>query len=190
MNELTKYEDNELLVLMRDKEPLCQHAFEVLWYRYSNRLRQYCLLKTGNREESEDLFQNTWIEFYKSKRKRIKITSLKNYLLSTAYFLNCQKLKSNKINYQNTDPFVIDRFIDDSSNFEEHFENQDLLLKFYLSINILDEPSKECLILRWNSELTYQEIATILNDTPEAVRKRCCRAMDEISTYLDSINLG
>lgn len=190
MIELTTYDDNELLVFLSETEPLNQKAFEVLWYRYSKRLRQYCFLKKGNKEEAEDLFQDTWVEFYKATQKSIQINSIKNYLLSTAYFLNCKMLKSNKLKFKTISTFDYDKFIDNSVNFEEHYENQEVLLHFYLALNILDEVSKECVILRWTGELSYKEIAKVLDDTPEAIRKRCCRAMDKIINYLDSFNKG
>ncbi len=187
-NELITYNDSELLVLIKEVNPISEKAFEILWHRYASIVRQYCYYKVGNKEDAEDLFQNTWIEFYKSTKKNNRINSIKHYLLSIAYFNHCIMIKKHSVDSQRINIIDLEGHIDNYINTEKDYEDKELLLQLHSALNILDEYTKECVILRWENELSYKEIAEIHNDTPEAIRKRYCRAMKKIINYLYCLN--
>ena len=73
-----------------------------------------------------------------------------------------------------------ERNIVDPDNIWKKFEDEQLLAEVSLAIKYLDEPHKEVFLLKWFSELKYEDIAHIVGDTPDCVRMRCNRAMGKL----------
>ena len=64
MNDFKKYDDNKLCALLGEKKSISNEAFNVLYSRYSAKLKSYCLFRTENRDEAEELHQETWLKFH------------------------------------------------------------------------------------------------------------------------------
>ena len=59
MNDYFKYDDKQLIALMCEKHPVCNDAFNVVYYRYSEQLKSYCLFRTNNQEDAKEVNQET-----------------------------------------------------------------------------------------------------------------------------------
>lgn len=188
MNDYTTYDDYELLILLNEKEPVCEQAFEVIWNRYSKKLRQFCYLNSKNKEDAKDLFQNTWIKFYEFVMKEKKIKSIKFYLHKIAFNIQWKIKEDIKLEIDYVDSYMLDEFIDENNNFLDDFEYQEIVSKFNITINYLDSKSKEILLLYWIGGLNFKEISMLYNESYDSIRMRCNRAIQKVLPLLE-INL-
>lgn len=184
MNDYFKYDDKQLIALLREKNPIKNEAFNILYYRYSERLKSYCLFKTDNKEDAKELHQETWLKFFSVVKSGINAISLPSFLYTIARNICIDKyrIKSNHLVIY-SDYFDYEN-ISDSFSLQTNIENRELLTLISLSLNQLSEIYRESFILRWFAGLTFREIATIVDESEECVKKRSLRAMDEILKIL------
>jgi len=188
MNDFKKYDDNKLIALLGEKKSISNEAFNVLYSRYSTKLKSYCLFRTENRDEAEELHQETWLKFHSSviKNNNRKIT-LPAYLFVIARNLNIDKhrLERNK-NLVSIESINYSGFAD-PLNLQSDVENKEMMSLVMIALNQLSEKSKETFILRWFSGLKYSDISEITNESVDCIKQRSSRAMDEIIKILKPI---
>lgn len=184
MNDYFKYDDNQLLALLKEKNPINNEAFNVLYYRYSERLKSYCLFKTDNKEEAKELHQETWIKFFSYAQSKTKQMTLPALLYSIARSISIDKyrIKKNQLVIYG-DYFDYENFAD-SFNLQNNIENNELLTLISLSLNEISEIYRESFILRWFAGLTFRDIGLIVGESEDCVKKRCLRAMDYVLKIL------
>jgi RNA polymerase sigma-70 factor (ECF subfamily) len=173
------------LILLKEKKPIRDKAFEVIWNRYSQKLLQYCQANSKSKEDAYDLFQNTWLRFNEVALKEKKIQSINLYLFKIAYNLKLKKLESEKLDIVYIDSFRFDDFINENLNFLDEIEYREFLLKFNEALSTLDIESKECLSLHLIGELSFIEISNLLNENYDCIRFRCLRAIQKIMPFLE-----
>jgi RNA polymerase sigma-70 factor (ECF subfamily) len=187
MNNLNQYEDHQLIVLLKKEKPFCEQAFNVLYSRYSVKLHSYCLFISENYKDSEEIFQDTWLKFYNSAKASKDIDSVTSYLYKIARNLSIDKYRSNNFKKsRNIENFDIEQ-IANPLNLQSKLENEELISIISLAINSLSEIHKETFLLVWFSGLKYSEVAEIVGETIDCVKKRSYRAMDEIQAILQPI---
>lgn len=194
MNNYNEYQDFQLLTLLRENGKVKEHALNALWKRYSNKLYNFCLFKIGNNDEAEEAHQLAWIKFYEYALSGREIKNLPAFLYSTAYLV-CKEKYRQKVSVESKKVQIDDiETIADHDYFLKIFENDELLAHVSLTIETLDEKHKEVFLLRWFGELKYEEIAGIVDETPDCVRVRCNRAMGKViqllSPIINEINKG
>lgn len=190
MNDLKQYDDAVLLNMLKDESAISDQAFEVIWYRYSNKLRHYCLLCSKNTYEAEELFQDSWMKFYDYAKKENDIESIKFYLFKIAYNLHLKNKIDEDKDVSNLDLNRLDEFSDEN-NFLEEYEYKEYLSQFNIALNYLDNEQRESLILHWVEGFSFEEVAWLCDESIWCIRKRCERAMEKILTILepDFINI-
>lgn len=187
MKDYSNYSDIELVALLKEDSQLSNHAFNAIYNKYSSRINGYCIYKSYSREESEELFQDTWLNFYKSIKSGKSTNKIMPYLFTIARNLsidNYRKKKTKKIININ---FVKKELIEqlaDPFNFEHDFEKEELSNLIKLAINYLDDIYKETVTLYWFGDLTYKEIAEICNETESCIRTRLNRAFKLLAKTL------
>jgi RNA polymerase sigma-70 factor (ECF subfamily) len=184
LNDYTTYTDSDLLILLKEEKKISDKAFKVLWYRYSKKLKNYCNFCTKCKEDSEDLFQNTWHKFYEVILTEKKINSILSYLIKIAHNIYLKKIEEEKLNLVYIDSFKLDDFIDNNKNFLENFEYQEILTQFKLSLNYLESDSKDRLLLYWVGGLSFTEISELYNESYDNSRMKCTRAMQKVLKLL------
>lgn len=180
MENYTKYTDEQLQVLLKEKEPSKSIAFKVLWDRYSNNLMEYCCFKIRSEFDAQDMFQKIWVVFYESIICERRVNSIKCYLYKIAniQIANYYKLKNNKsIEIDDIQPESI---IDNNITFLEDIENQELVSNFHLALNLIEPPTNEYLLLHYIGGLSFVEIAEMYEETNNAVRMRYTRGMNKV----------
>lgn len=187
MNKYQKYNDGQLLALLREKAPVNNYAFNELYGRYSKKLYAYCLFRAENRLDAEDLHQETWVRFCRYVETNENSINLPSYLFKIAKNLQIDKLRVKKDKLTlSIEQFDFENFRDDY-NLPLEFENKELMRTVLSIINNMKDIHKDILLLKWFSGLSYQEIAEIYNETPAFVRKRSSRAMAELIKFLNPL---
>ena len=187
MNDFSKYDDNDLICLIKEKNPDSNRIFHTLYSRYSAKLNSYCRFISHNQNEAEEIFQDTWIKFYKSLISGIRIDSIVALLYTIARNTSTDKYRKNKNLYnKKLQDFDLEQ-IADQMNFIGSLEKDELMKFISMGINSLSDKYKETFVLYWFSGLSYSEIAEITGETIDCIRKRCYRAMSNLIDILQPI---
>jgi RNA polymerase sigma factor (sigma-70 family) len=186
MIDYSTYKDSDLLALLNEPKPVCEDAFQEIFYRYSNRLNAYCKNKVSNSKQSEDIFQDTWIEFFKASKDKGTITNLKSFLLKIAHNLifkyKEKNKKENKL-FIKKGMYELDGYRS-HPDFQQSQEYDELVSIIKYALNNLDEKYQEVFILKKFNDLTYKEIAELLGETEDCIRQRFSRASRMLKEFL------
>lgn len=149
--------------------------FELLLQNESKKIYNYLLKILRNKEDAEDILQETFIAFHK-KMNIVKESSYKSYLFRTAYHkaLNLIK-KRNAKNKLVTNYHEMDHFNDERI---ENNDNKNELIKNALSQLKQDEAL--IIELQFYQKLSYKQIAEVLETTQSAVDSKLVRAKKKL----------
>lgn len=182
-----QYDDRQLIALMREQEHFCDEAFNVVFSRYSEKLKTYCYFQTNHKEESKELHQETWLKFYSTIKSISKEISLPAYLYKIARNLSIDKHRVQRNHIIIYDDSIDYEQIVSTGNFQADIENQELINLITLALSQLSEIYQETFILKWFSGLTYPEISLVLGETVDCIKQRSSRAFDMIINILNPI---
>ena len=160
---LSKYSDSELVEMMKEDKPESDYAFAEIYDRYGLRVNAYIRTILGNKQLSEDIFQETFIRFYQNVQSDFKKGSLIGFLITIARNL-CLNAKRDKISSVSLDDIELPQ--QDINDFENK-EFTDLLA---MSLDLIDSEYREPIILRYFNDLRYEEIGSILGITAARAR--------------------
>lgn len=180
MKKYRKYEDFELLVLIREEEASSRDAFEELWDRYKNSLWHFCLYKTCDPYLADDLFQETWIRFYNNVTKGKNVKNVKKYLFKIALNTDIkQKKKDNRIKEIEINNIDLTCFPDEL-NLVNEIENKDIIAFIISALELLDDHEKNVFKLQWFYGFSISDITDITGDNYNTVRKRGKRGLEKV----------
>lgn len=165
--------DKELIRQLRLPKPDSDIAFLDIFLKYSNKLNSYCMLKIYDREITEDIIQEIWLEFVNAVKNDIIINDIKSYLINIAHnIIYKYQIKSQKISqmFINEEGIHIDGF-SINYNLQESLENANLLAIVKLCASSLEEPYREIYLLKKFNEFTFVEIAYITGDSIQSIKR-------------------
>lgn len=183
--------DTELFALLRvpkpEDKPQAERAFGELYRRHSPRINAYCKRVLGSREESSDVFQETFARFYQSAQAPDRaMTNVPAFLLTIARNLCLQHKRNARTTFRFEDYDMPDRHA------VRRLEEAELLGLITTSLELLDFDYREAFVLREYDGFSYQEIAELLNSHEGTIRTRVRRAKEKIreilSPYLHDLN--
>ena len=182
-SNIEQYSDERLFAMLRGPKANSEAAFGELYNRYSPRIKAYCLRVVGNMEQAEDLFQETFLRFYKSAQVDRKMTNVPGFLLRIARNL-CLNYKRDK-----RDTTTLENF--HFSTKPHSHERAELLDLIATALELLEFEYREAFVLREYDGLSYKEISAIVGDSVSAVKTRVFRAKQKIrnilSPYLEDL---
>lgn len=185
-----QYSDEELIVKFQGDDI---QAFNEIVSRYKDKLVNFLFRYTSDREEAEDLAQDTFIKLYKSKHLYKEIAKFSTWFytiaVNTAKTHSKKKSRMSTISISDFDPENEKDFDikadaiapDDSAN--ASIEN------YYIqkAIDSLDEAFREIIILRDIQDLDYEEIAEITKLPLGTVKSRINRGREKLKKLLSDI---
>ncbi len=151
-------------------------AFEEMYSRYSNKVYLFCLRLSGNSDDANDIFQETFTRFFNHEYRSEMICNIAAYLIASArnIFLNCRRSTA--------------RFValadDEAPVFTNPYEREELCSIVGAALECLDTPYREAFILRFYQGLSYKEISQITGDTVASLKVRVMRAKDQVRRIL------
>ncbi len=185
MIDYSVYSDRDLLLLLQDsKKKISDGAFREIYSKYSAKLYTYCKIKSYDSKEIDDVFQETWTQFYNIALKGLELSAIQAYLFTIARNIFINQYRSRKKN----DVVRLDEIeyweIADELNLEKQFSDKDLIKIIGIALKKLDEKQRESFFLRWYNNMTYKEIGEILNENEATIKMRCKRAMNKLMKIL------
>lgn len=175
---LDEYSDNDLFYMLCDDKHTAEAAFSELFSRYSPRIYAYCRRFIGNREEAQDIFQETFIRFHQSASKDRVMTNVPAFILRIARNL-CVNFKKREKQAVSFEDYMVADYASDSNS-----EKTELLDLIKDALEVLPDEYKEPFILREYHGLSYNEIAEITGQQLSNVKVRIHRAKQKIKEIL------
>ena len=164
-------------------------AFDALLARYQNRLYRYLVRLTANPTAADDLFQETWLKVITRIHRYDERRPFEPWLFSVARNLAIDHLR--KAAPQSLDePMAsgearVTRLGDDEPGSLERLlarERQGLLESRLAELPAL---YREALSLRFEEEMTFEEIAEVLRAPVSTVKSRVQRALSTLRKALE-----
>lgn len=160
-----------------------ERDFSAFYDEYVDFLFSFGLVYTSDRELIKDSIHDLFIELHRYRRKLKREVNVKGYLIKSLRRKIFQNLKkTNKIslldNLKNSDhlDIVEETFLDNDTD--------DRLHTLLHMIDKLPQRQKEALILKYQKEFSYPEIAEIMNISVESARTLVYRTIKSLRKNL------
>lgn len=171
-----QYGDAELYSLLTERKEVAEKAFAELYARHSSRVYAYIRRFLGGREETNDVYQETFLRFHQSAYEGRVMTNVPAFLLKIARNLcvNCLRLEKKTVEFE--DYMVVKD--DDKS------DRKELLNLIKSALELLPDEYREVFVLREYEGLCYADIAEITGESLANVKVRIHRAKHKIRDIL------
>jgi RNA polymerase sigma-70 factor (ECF subfamily) len=157
---------------------------------YLDSLYGYAMVLTRNRAEAEDLVQETYVRAIPAMNRLRSDSNVKGWLLKIL-----RNAWLNQLRKRRTAPEIAWSDVEDGSIGEIREPSKDSYQTFVskmereqvrAAIEALPAPSREIILLREFEELSYDEIACLLNCPVGTVMSRLARARSKLRVHLTS----
>ena len=145
-----------------------------------NKLFRLALRITLNREEAEDVVQDTMIKVWNARERWQELDSFEAYSLTIARNLSIDRIKKMDNQNDSLEEQTTERLDETSSTPSERMIQKDKLDIVRNIINELPEKQRSCLQLRDIEGKSYKEIADILSITEDQVKVNIFRARQTV----------
>ncbi|MDX1353012.1 MAG: sigma-70 family RNA polymerase sigma factor [Thiomicrorhabdus sp.] len=169
---LKKLTDIEIVQQAQQELPHITVAFEELVFRHEQKVYAICLRYFGNSEQAEEISQEVFLKVFQQLKNFRGDAQFSTWLYRVA--INLCHTAAQKKSLPHSDS--IDDYADDIKLSEE-FRCDDEAQCVQYCINQQQEQEKAIISMRFNTELSLQEIADILEIKLSATKMRLYRAM-------------
>ena len=145
-----------------------------------NKLFRLALRITLNREEAEDVVQDTMIKVWNARDRWQELDSIEASSLTIARNLSLDRIKKMDNQNDSLEEQTTERLDETSSTPSERMIQKDKLNIVRNIINELPEKQRSCLQLRDIEGKSYKEIADILSITEDQVKVNIFRARQTV----------
>ena len=170
------------------QKPNTSHAADIVGIEHIDGLYSYALVLTRNRSEAEDLAQETYVRAIGAMERLRPESNVKSWL-----FTILRNIWFNQLRQRRTAPQIVEMDVE-GINVGIGIKTDDDPYALYVrtlernqvreAIQQLPAESREIILLREYEELSYQEIATILDCPAGTVMSRLARARAKLRALL------
>jgi RNA polymerase sigma-70 factor (ECF subfamily) len=186
--------DKSLINAHRRGDPA---AFGEIVCRYGDNVLGYLIHMTGNREQAEDLFQETFKRVHE-KSHTLRGDEFKSWLFKIATNVALDGLRKKirvssrqkKLNFPNhySEEFSA-AVTDNSSNPTAEVEKAEQIEQVRRAIESLPDRQRATLILAYYQQLSYREVAMALDCSIGTVKTQMFRALRTLAQRLPEVEL-
>lgn len=171
--------DHALMLSVRDGD---LDALGILFERHHGPLFGFLLKLTGDRSAAEDLTQTVFQRMLKYRHTYRNEGSFTAWMYHLARRCAADHFRRSSTAAHPTDPAVINEHIDDGPHAAQQASSRDDYALLQAALARLDREDREVLLLARFQELSFAEIATILECSAGAAKVRAHRALGELRT--------
>ena len=157
-------------------------SFIAAFDTYGDAIFRFCLVKTGNRELSEDLTQETFTRYWQSLRDGREMTNTRSFLYTTASHLVIDWYRKKK---EDSLDARMDRGFEPRDTNTLGAELGAEYAEVLRAIDGMEGKDKEVLLLRYVEELEPKDIAHIMDESTNVISVRIHRATKRLQEKLD-----
>ncbi len=187
MHNLKKYTDQELADIISKSKRKREKAFGELYFRYENKLYNHIRFMCKNKDVSDDITQQTWIQMYNTILKGCTLTNTYGFLLKISQNLFKNHLRSQKphIDWDSITSSESGEYKELIDDFEIRMDKQELSNIVQFSLDIIDNRDREVIVYKKVDGLTYKEIAELYNISYNGAKKRYEKAIGNLNKVID-----
>jgi len=178
LHDIHKWTDVELSAALSETHTIAERAFTEIYNRYNKPLFAYILRTTGNMTDSKDIFQETFLRFFKYAKQPHRIDNILLFLLKIARNLCINRLRDSK------ETISIDKF-QIASEIDAKDDNEHLVEIISKALSILDLDVREIFFLHLYKGLTFVDIADITGFSLASVKNKYYRAKEKIRKMIE-----
>ena len=182
----TALTDNELMQMFADRDD--QVAFERLYHKYKEPLLRFSYGYTFNQAQAEEIVHETFLKVFRHKKSYDSKKTFRTWLWTICKNTNLDALDKlprgreksldecldeREITLESLDESALEMMINESS--------KEALLQL---IQELPGSQKEALLLWMNDDLSFEEMGSILEKSPQAVKNLVHRAKQGLKEKL------
>lgn len=158
-------------------------GFDWIYEQYSVFLYSFVFGFLKSKEESEEVVQEVFIKLWQSRKQLNPDKSLKSFIFTLAKNMVLNKLKRKKIEEKHRDNIKNNSF-KVANNIEESVNFKELTSIYNKAINNLPVKRRKIFLLNREEEMSYQEIATLLDISVNTVKDQITKALKEIRRHV------
>ena len=171
-------------------------AFSGIINKYKGMVYNLAYRMCGNFHDSEDITQEAFVKAYQSLSHYNPSYRFSTWLYQVTLNIIRDRLKKKNLDSisisldkpSSEGQVIKDGLIAEKGNNPEQFlADQDRREKIQQAIMSLPVQYREIIVLRHLEDLSYQELASILKISPDAVKVRLYRAREQLKNYLKRI---
>ncbi len=174
--EITKLTEQKLFQFMKEKESNYEAACKEFYRRYAIRTRAYIFKILYNKDDTDDIFQEAFLRFFKTMREKDEMQNIPAFLLRIARNLCLDNNKSSK-RFVSVEDIVIPQE-------PENYEKDEMIALIDKALDLLDERQKEFFVLREYQRLSFREIGELKGTNEQAAKSVVFRAKIKIREIL------
>jgi RNA polymerase sigma-70 factor (ECF subfamily) len=169
-------------------EPKAAAGIDALGSEHIDGLYSYALVLTHNHAEAEDLVQETYVRAIPAIGRLRPDSNIKAWLFTILRNIWFNQLRKRRSDPQMVQPDMegglIDNLVNPGKNSYEIYAGKLEAQRVRTAIDQLSLEFREVILLREFEELSYQEIATLLNCPQGTVMSRLARARSKLRALL------
>ena len=174
--------DEQVLSLIRSHKNRDQ-GFRLLMNRYQEPLYQHIRRMVWDHDDTNDVLQNTFIKVFKNIERFEERSSLYTWIYRIATnealsYLNNTKRKNTVFESESLHQTLENRVHENDSPVPENMRDQLLT-----AMNQLPEKQKSVFSLRYFEEMSYKQMAEVLNTSEGALKASFHHAVKKIESY-------
>lgn len=173
-----KISEKKLSKAVEDFPTGSAEAFHILYKEYNRKVYRFCLRMLGNEEQARDAFQDTFVKVYE-KSDQFRGDNFKSWLFTIARNHCLNIIRSNK-----EEASFDESFHEPAKSNHEDFGKRDFIKK---AIDSLPDSLREAVILREYEDLSYREIADVMNIELSLAKVRVHRARNLLREMLEPL---
>ena len=175
---MTTLNERQLVALVQESLPYDTRLFQQLITPYLPTLKGYCVKLLNNQPDAEDVVQETIIKTLTHLKTFKWAVSFKAWLFRIAHNECINKMRDRRWDVTDYNDEYLDNLIADDNNYEDL---PSVLSALMVHLSFSD---RNIMLLRYRTELEFQEIADICNLKLSAVKMRHKRVIEFLKDKL------
>lgn len=159
--------------LMKSYQVGDEAAFAEIYRRYSPKVYSYIFKKISSREEADEVFQKVFLKFHTTRKNYRPTYPVLQWLYVVARTSLIDHLRSSK-KFKSLDELW------PSNRQEESLENSDEEEGSLERLEQLPPMQRQMIQMRVIEDLSYEEMASMLNKSQESIRQTLSRALKKL----------
>lgn len=176
---------NEKLLLRKIREEDDGSSFQLLFDTYWEVLFLQALKKTKSQDLAQDLAQETFISFWKYRKRLTEIRNLKSYLLTMLKYQFLKWIDIEKIVFDEIDEIQLNASFTDPEDGFKIMEFNELYAFLMETIDELPTKNREIFLQNRFENRSIKELAQTYNISESTVRNHLSQANAKIQTKLE-----
>jgi len=163
-----------------------REAFSAIIERYQDNVYNLALKICGNREDAEEIAQDSFIKVFRSLRSFKGRSSFATWLYRIVYNTSITFVRKNKLDILRLEDFPVDSvdFMRDSDTEEEaEIEYMKMLLSY--ALQKLEHEDRAIITMHYYQDLNHTEICTITGLSRSNIKVRLFRARRKIQQIIE-----